>query len=399
MRSRGVAPAVVAVLGRHAERTTVIIGRIACTTPFLSGRHPASIPCRAMSASTSNDQPVKNGAGAESSAHPDSSSLPTQSSPLPVTTHSTTSSSFLHQLGTRLQGLRGDAASRAVTPSSTSPGQSDPSSSPLKPSGLDLSKLQLPSLDPPRPLTVLLAVGSFSPITAMHVLLFETARNHLMWSTQSLDVVGGLISPVHDAYGKPSLVAAQHRIEMTRCATAASSWIATSAWEVEQPGWSTTAATLSAYSSIINAAYPAQRSHAAFALPSSPAVRVVLLCGADLVESFLVPGLWAAEDLDVILSAHGVAVIERVGLDLPALIDSHDVLRRHRANIHIVPQRVVNNVSSTEVRRMVREGLSIDYLVHRSVRDYIHRHALYGHDPARAQQRKQHPAFPQPQPP
>lgn len=53
-----------------------------------------------------------------------------------------------------------------------------------------------------KPLAVLVACGSFSPITNMHLRLFEEARNYLMIASKQLDVVGGLISPVHDAYGK-----------------------------------------------------------------------------------------------------------------------------------------------------------------------------------------------------
>ena len=263
--------------------------------------------------------------------------LPTQSAPLPVTTSSSpTSSSFLHSLGARLQGLRGKDASAVLSPSA--------SSNPPSSTGFDPSKLQLPSLCPARPLAVLLACGSYSPPTSLHLLLFESARNHLMFSSPQLDIVGGLISPVHDAYGKPSLVPAAHRVEMCRRAAASSPWVATSAWETLQPGWSTTASSMAAYASFIAEAYP-----------HGP-VRLLLLCGADMLESLLVPGLWADEDVDTILGDYGVAVIERVGLDLPALIDANPKLRKHASSIYVVPQRVVNNVSSTVVRQMIGEG-------------------------------------------
>ena len=317
---------------------------------------------------------------AVASATAPASPSPTSSSLLPSNTAGGSSSSFLHSLASRLQGRRGEMAGRAL--SAPADHSISSSSAPvLSPSaGFDLSKLQQPSLVPPRPAVVLLACGSYSPVTSMHLLLFETAKNYLMYETAALDVVGGIVSPVHDNYGKPSLVAAQHRINMTRAATASSTWITTSAWETLQSGWTTTCATMAAYSSFI----------AASSLYPSPP-RLVLLCGADLLESTQVAGLWAAEDLEVIFGEYGVAVIERVGLDLELLIASDERLRRWREHIWIVPQRVVNNVSSTVVRAMIRDGLSIEYLVEAKVREYIYQHALFGHDKDRERRRRQRP--------
>ena len=304
--------------------------------------------------------------------------LPTSSCLLPSNTAGGTSSSFLHSLASRLQGARGELAGRALSAPAHHSTVTTRVHSPS--AGLDLSKLQQPSLNPPRPLVVLLACGSYSPVTSMHLLLFETAKNFLMYETAALDVVGGLISPVHDNYGKPSLVPAHHRISMTRAATASSTWIATSAWETLQPGWTTTCATMAAYSRFITATS---------LYPTPP--RLVLLCGADLLESTQVRGLWADEDLEVILGEYGVAVIERVGLDLERLIADDERLRRWRHHIWIVPQRVVNNVSSTVVRNMIRDGFSIEYLVEAKVRDYIYQHALFGHDRERERRRQQKP--------
>ena len=40
-------------------------------------------------------------------------------------------------------------------------------------------------------------------------------------------------------------------------------------------------------------------------------LRLTLLCGADLLESFSVPGLWDAEDIRVIVRDYGILVITR----------------------------------------------------------------------------------------
>lgn len=43
-------------------------------------------------------------------------------------------------------------------------------------------------------------------------------------------------------------------------------------------------------------------------------VQVMLLCGSDLVESFLKPGVWKPDHLEAILRDHGVVCITRYAL-------------------------------------------------------------------------------------
>jgi len=47
---------------------------------------------------------------------------------------------------------------------------------------------------------LLLACGSFNPPTLMHLRMFEVAKDTLR--RLGTQVVGGVISPVHDGYGK-----------------------------------------------------------------------------------------------------------------------------------------------------------------------------------------------------
>uniref|UniRef100_A0A8D1A583 Nicotinamide nucleotide adenylyltransferase 3 n=1 Tax=Sus scrofa TaxID=9823 RepID=A0A8D1A583_PIG len=91
---------------------------------------------------------------------------------------------------------------------------------------------------------VLLACGSFNPITNMHLRLFEVARDHLH-QTGRYQVVGGIISPVNDNYGKKDLVAARHRVAMARLALQTSDWIRVDPWESEQAQWMETVKVLS----------------------------------------------------------------------------------------------------------------------------------------------------------
>ncbi|KAM7064420.1 nicotinamide/nicotinic acid mononucleotide adenylyltransferase 3 isoform 4-T6 [Molossus nigricans] len=83
---------------------------------------------------------------------------------------------------------------------------------------------------------VLLACGSFNPITNMHLRLFEVARDHLH-QTGMYQVIGGIISPVSDNYRKKDLAPAHHRVAMVRLALQTSDWIRADPWESEQAQW------------------------------------------------------------------------------------------------------------------------------------------------------------------
>lgn len=57
-------------------------------------------------------------------------------------------------------------------------------------------------------------------------------------------MVGGIISPVGDAYGKQGLVSAKHRIAMAKIALQTSDWVSVDDWESQQPDWTETVITM-----------------------------------------------------------------------------------------------------------------------------------------------------------
>lgn len=61
---------------------------------------------------------------------------------------------------------------------------------------------------------VLIACGSYSPITVLHLEMFELAQRHVEHVEPGFEIVGNYMSLCSDTYGKSSLVAAHHRIEM-----------------------------------------------------------------------------------------------------------------------------------------------------------------------------------------
>jgi nicotinamide mononucleotide adenylyltransferase len=62
---------------------------------------------------------------------------------------------------------------------------------------------------------VLVACGSFSPVTYLHLRMFEMARDYIKQQTQ-FEVVGGYLSPVNDQYKKPGLLSAGRFLPLPR---------------------------------------------------------------------------------------------------------------------------------------------------------------------------------------
>lgn len=104
---------------------------------------------------------------------------------------------------------------------------------------------------------------------------------------------------------------------------------------------------------------------------------LMLICGADLLESFAVPNLWAKEDMESIVRDFGLIVITREGSDPRKFVHQSDMLTKYEKNIHIVTEWIPNEISATSIRRAIRRGESVRYLTPDSVIDNIHQHKLY----------------------
>lgn len=85
-----------------------------------------------------------------------------------------------------------------------------------------LARYQFPSerlvrvlRDPSKTPIVLVACGSFSPLTYLHLRIFEMASDYVRQNTE-FEVVGGYLSPVSDKYKKPGLASAHHRCRCLR---------------------------------------------------------------------------------------------------------------------------------------------------------------------------------------
>lgn len=250
---------------------------------------------------------------------------------------------------------------------------------------------------------LLVACGSFNPPTIMHLRMFEIARDHLE-RVGNYRVIGGVMSPVHDAYKKQDLVSSEHRRNMLRLALADHEWVRMSEWECQQSDWTRTRQVLEYHQNHLNSAMNANhestlkrqkrslnidevddvRHDLSNWVPNKfcgsgneRPVRVMLLCGGDVLESFARPGLWHVKDIETIVGQHGMVVITREGTNPYRFIYESDVLTKHMANIIVVTEWITNEVSSTKIRRAHRRGESIKYLVPDAVMQYIIQNQLY----------------------
>jgi len=223
---------------------------------------------------------------------------------------------------------------------------------------------------------VLVACGSFSPVTYLHLRMFEMAKDYVRQSTD-FEIVGGYLSPVSDQYKKPGLLAASHRVQM--CALAAeqtSTWLMVDGWEAFQ-SYQRTAVVLDHIDYEINTKLGGVVTESG----EQRNVRVMLLAGSDLIATMSEPGVWSEADLDHILGRYGTLIVERAGSDMDQAIDN---LARWRHNIHLIHQLIQNDVSSTKVRLFLRRGLSVRYLLPAPVVEYIEQNGLYIDDGSNA---------------
>jgi len=225
---------------------------------------------------------------------------------------------------------------------------------------------------------VLLACGSFNPPTIMHLRIFELAKDYFKTNVPHCKVVGGVMSPTHDVYKKhkSSLISSQHRLAMARLAAKCADWVEVSDWEVKQEDWSRTRHVLDMYTKLASSSTPMPWLPHIGSLEQGP-ICFKLLCGADLLESFSVPGLWNEDDLTAIVRDYGIVVISREGSNPEKFIYESDLLTQYKHNIHLVTEWIGNEVSSTKIRTAVRRGNSVKYLVPDSVIDYITENKLY----------------------
>lgn len=190
--------------------------------------------------------------------------------------------------------------------------------------------------------------GTFNPPHLAHMVCASEARTQL-----GLDLV--LLVPTGVPPHKPmdQEPGPRHRLEMCRLAAGGRrEWLAVSAIEIDREGPSYTVDTL-------------REIHATF-----PGDELTFIVGGDMAWS-----LPSWREPEAILELATVAVAERAGArreEVRARLAG--MAGAHRITYIDVPRL---DISSSALRRRVREGRPIDYLVADAVADYIEQRRLY----------------------
>lgn len=230
---------------------------------------------------------------------------------------------------------------------------------------------------------ILLLCGSFNPVTLMHIQMFQLAKEHL--EKNGVEVIGGVISPVHDKYGKQGLAPQKDRVEMVKLAIQKSNWIRISEWETLQDEWTKTKNVLEHHQRALAALLKIMKENTSkIVLPSwvpenvDKETKIKLLLGADLFDSFAISGLWDKNDLNAILS-NGIVVVGRKGSEPEKFMSKFDCLRQHRKKIFIVqnPDAIGSEASSTLARYYISQDQFPDNLLDAAVIQYIKDNKLF----------------------
>nr|AGU68192.1 nicotinamide-nucleotide adenylyltransferase [Herpetomonas muscarum] len=191
---------------------------------------------------------------------------------------------------------------------------------------------------------VVAVCGSFNPVHKTHLALYAAAKARLGEKNEAVEyeVLGGFLSPVSDAYGKPGLAPLATRLEILDLALADHPELDVDEWEGLQETYTRTAIVLGHLEDALNEWQKNLFPSEAVCSPETTRlpIRVVFACGADLFESFLRPGCWPIALLKKLLDRHLLVVVGRPGfgndveeLAKRAMADGRTVLHEEKDGV------------------------------------------------------------------
>jgi len=183
--------------------------------------------------------------------------------------------------------------------------------------------------------------GSFNPIHVGHLII----ANYMATQTD-LDEVWIVVSPQNPLKEKSSLANDYDRLHLVQIAVEDNPLLRASNIEFKLPKPSYTVDTM------------------AYLKEKYPDKHFVLLMGGDNLQSF---HKW--KNYEVLLRNHSVYIYKRPSFDKPTPFHKHPSVHFYDA-----PQM---NISATYIRRCIREGKSIQYLVPDCVFKYLEGSNLY----------------------
>ena len=181
--------------------------------------------------------------------------------------------------------------------------------------------------------------GTFNPVHVAHLII----ANHILNETD-IEKIWVVVSPQNPFKIESSLLNEYHRLHLVKLATENDNRIKASDIEFNLPKPSYTTATL------------------AYLKEKNPEHEFCIIMGSDSFQN-----LHKWKNYEVIVKNYAIYVYLRPGFD----IDNHV-----NAQLHIVDAPLLQ-LSATQIRKYVKEGKSIRYLVTESVREEIEKGGYY----------------------
>jgi nicotinate-nucleotide adenylyltransferase len=206
--------------------------------------------------------------------------------------------------------------------------------------------------------------GTFDPLHFGHLRAAEVVRDRL-----SLDSVFFVPARTPPHKSAAAISAAEHRLRMVERALASESYFRVSRVELERGGPSYTIDTLES----LTVDFPQSRFFFVTGTDAFADIRTWKRWKELLLRySFVVherPGFPMEVTRELLSQAEGGRVVEDTNGSKPISSDSEP-------RIYLI-QRAMVDISSTEIRRSVREGRSVRFLVPDPVESYIRENRLY----------------------
>lgn len=187
--------------------------------------------------------------------------------------------------------------------------------------------------------------GSFNPIHVGHLVI----ANHVAQSDLA-EEVWFVVSPQNPFKEKKSLLEDHHRLTLVNEAVYENSLLKASNIEFSMPQPSYTADTL------------------AYLIDKYPDIEFSIIMGSDNINSF---HKW--KNYEVILKNHSIIVYPRIGIDDV----KGDASVLNHENVHFLRLTPLMDISASFIRKRIKEGKSVSYLLTEKVEKYVTEMGFY----------------------
>lgn len=191
--------------------------------------------------------------------------------------------------------------------------------------------------------------GSFNPVTNAHLNLAN-----LIIEKYNLDKI--VFVPMGDKYNKKDLISEKARYEMLKLATKDQEKIEVSAIELNLPNALT----------MLQAFRKIQEEY--------NDVKSYFIIGADNLDKLI-----NSQDFEKLAKNYEYIVITRNDIQIKDKIALNPILKRFKTHFNILEENPYNQISSTEVRKVIREGKEevLENMIPKEIHEYILKNNLY----------------------